>query len=113
MKLVSETLLKLPESINPTRIKETKANHDSNAQTFLNLLWGRLVFLQGKVGEANIDYWLHPIHSRVKRGILNIFGTASKYLFGTATEDGIHDLKEHCNHVLCYAAHNSRVINLN
>ncbi len=109
LKVVSETLLRLLESINPSRIWETKANPDSNAQKFLNLLWDRLVFLHGKVDQANTDYSLHTIHSRVKRGLLNIFGKASKCLFGTATEDDIHDLREHYNH----AAQNRRAINLN
>ncbi len=45
IKVVFETLLKFSESISPTRIRETKANTDSNAVTFLNVLWERLVFL--------------------------------------------------------------------
>ncbi len=113
IKAVSEALLKLSGSINPTRIRETKANPDSSALKFLNLLWDRLFSLQGKVDQTNTDYNLQPLHSRVKRGLLNIFGKTSKYLFGTATEDDIHDLREHYNHVLSYAANNRRVINLN
>ncbi len=130
MKVVSETLFNFSESVNPTRIRENKANPSSHAKKILNLLWDeitpssqvrdvlnllwdRLVFLQGKIDQGNTDYSLHPLHSRVKRGLLNIFRSASKYLFGTASEDDIHDLKEHYNHVLSYAAHNRRVINLN
>ncbi len=94
IKLVSETLLKLSKSISPTRINETKTNPDCNALKFLNLLWNSLVFLQGKEDQANTDYSLHPTHSRIKRGLLNIFGKASKYLFSTATEGDIHDLRE-------------------
>ncbi len=92
IKVVSETLLKLSEA---TRINKTKTKTDSNAVKLLNLLWDRLVFLQGKVDQANTDYSLHPAHSRVKRSLLNIFGKASKYLFGTITEDDIHDLRNH------------------
>ncbi len=113
IKVISETLLKLSESITPIRIRETKGSPDSNALKFLYLLWDRLVFLQGQVDQVNTDYSLHPVHSRVKRGLLNIFGKTSKYLFGTATVDDIHGLREHYNQVLSYAANNCRVINLN
>ncbi len=40
IKVVSETLLKLSGSINPTGIRETKANPDSNTLKFLNLFVG-------------------------------------------------------------------------
>ncbi len=113
IKVASETLLKLSEAISPIRINEAKAKVNSNALKLLNLLRDRLAFLQGKVDQANTDYSLHPAHSRVRRGLLNIFGKASKYLFGTATEDDIHVLREHYNHVFFYAANNRRVINLN
>ncbi len=56
---------------------------------------------------------LHLIHARSKRGLLNVIGKASKFLFGTATEDDIRDLREHFNRVLSFAAKNSRAINLN
>ncbi len=69
IKVVSETLLKFSEAISPTRINETKAKVDSNALKLLNLLRDRLVFLQGKVDQANTDYSLHPAHSRVKRSL--------------------------------------------
>ncbi len=110
---ITETLPKLSESMNATRVRETKANPDSNALKLLNLLWDRSVILQGKVDQTNTDYSLHLIHSKVKRGLLNIVGKASKYLYGTGTEDDIHDLREHYNHVLSYAANDRQVINLN
>ncbi len=79
----------------------------------MQLLWHRIIYLKEKVEQATTGYNLHSIHARSKRGLLNIIGSASKYLFGTATEDDIRDLREHYNHVLSYAAHNHRVINLN
>ncbi len=63
--------------------------------------------------RANTDYSLHPVHSRIKRGLLSIVRSASKLLFGTATEDDVRDLRERYNHVFSFAAHNRRVINLN
>lgn len=41
-----------------------------------------------------------------KKGLLNIVGSASKFLFGIATEDNVRDLREHYNHVLSFAARN-------
>ncbi len=113
IKVVSETLFNLSESVNTTRITGSKVNSNSHAKKILILLRNKLIFLHGKIDQENTDYSLHPIHSRVKRGLLNIFGTTSKYIFGTATEDEIHDLREHYNHILSYAVHNRRVINLN
>ncbi len=110
---MSETLTKLSDFINTTRKGEYKASSGYHAQDILQLLWHRILYLKEKVEQATTDYNLHPIHARSKKGFLDIVGSASKYLFGTATEDDIRDLREHYNHVLSYAAHNRRVINLN
>ncbi len=41
-KIVSETLSKLSESINPARVKENKANSSSHARKVLKLLWDEI-----------------------------------------------------------------------
>ncbi len=72
--------------------------------------------LQPKISMVN---WGHlkikgrAIHSRSKRGLLDVVRKASKFLFGTATEDDIRDLREHYNQLLSIPAENRRVINLN
>ncbi len=79
----------------------------------LNILVDRVVYLKAKEEQADTDFRLHPIHSRSKRGRLNVVGKASKFLFGTATENDVCDLREHYNRVLSFAAKNRKVINQN
>ncbi len=113
VKLVSDKLTSIAESINATKDREDMAPSTHYAQNTLELLWDRVVFLQEKVEKAYRDYSLHPVHAKEKRGLLNIVGKTSKFLFGTATDDDVRDLREHYNQLLSYAAQNRRVINLN
>ncbi len=104
-------LIKLSDSLNPTKYREYKAPSDYHAQDVLQLLWHRIEYLKDKVERANTDYSLHPVHARTKKGLLNIVGSASKLFFGTATDDDVRDLRErYYNRVLSFAAHNRRVI---
>ncbi len=113
VKVVSEKLLMLADTISATKTRELKAPSGFHAQQLLQLLWDRILFLQAKVDRASRDYTIHPIHSRKKRGLLNIVGSASSFLFGTATEDEVQDLRKHHNDLLSYAAQSHQVINLN
>ncbi len=113
IKTVLDTLTKLSDSLIATTYREYKAPSDFHAQDVLQLLWQRIEYLKDKVERANTDYSLHPVHARTKRGLLNIVGSASKFLFGIATDDDVRDLRERYNRVFSFAAHNRRVINLN
>lgn len=53
--------------------------------------------------RATRDYSVHPIHVRRKRGLSNLVSSASKFLFGTATEGDGQDLRKHYINLLCYA----------
>ncbi len=113
MKVISETLHNLAISINATKDWEDKAPTHIHSHGILNLLADRVEYLKSKVEQADKNFTLHPIHLKSKRGLLDVVGKASKFLFGTATEDDIHDLREHYNHIFSFAAKNRRVINLN
>lgn len=76
------------------------------ALDILALLWNRLVLLKDKVKQATRDFSIHPIHARRKRSLLNLVGSASNFLFGTATEDEVQDVLEHYNKLIISAAQN-------
>ncbi|XP_050693832.1 uncharacterized protein LOC126984255 isoform X1 [Eriocheir sinensis] len=113
IRIVSEKLLGMADAIRATKTRESKAPSSTNSLTLFQLLEDRILFLRGKVDEVNMDYSFHSVHSRVKRGLLNIVGSASKFLFGTATDEDVRDLRDHYAHVLSFAARNRRVINAN
>ncbi|XP_050733886.1 uncharacterized protein LOC127007225 [Eriocheir sinensis] len=113
IKIVSEKLLGMADAIRATKTRKSKAPSSTNSLTLFQLLEDRILFLQGKVDEVDMDYSFHSVHSRVKRGLLNIVGSASKFLFGTATDEDVRDLRDHYAHVLSFAARNRRVINAN
>ncbi|XP_050710223.1 uncharacterized protein LOC126994997 [Eriocheir sinensis] len=113
IRIVSEKLLGMADAIRATKTRESKAPSSTNSLTLFQLLEDRILFLRGKVDEVNMDYSFHSVHSRVKRGLLNIVGSASKFLLGTATDEDVRDLRDHYAHVLSFAARNRRVINAN
>ncbi|XP_050724426.1 uncharacterized protein LOC127002476 isoform X1 [Eriocheir sinensis] len=113
IRIVSEKLLGMADAIRATKTRESKAPSSTNSLTLFQLLEDRILFLRGKVDEVNMDYSFLSVHSRVKRGLLNIVGSASKFLFGTATDEDVRDLRDHYAHVLSFATRNRRVINAN
>ena len=113
VQIVSQKLLGLADTIRATKSRENKAPSGFHSQTTLQLLWDRVLFLQAKVDKANRNYASHPIHSRKRRGLLNLVGSAANFFFGTATEDEVQDLRDHYNKLLDSAARNQRVVSLN
>ena len=113
VKVVLDKLNNINNMINATQDREDKAPSKHQTQVILELLEDRVLFIKQKIEKLDIDYSLHPVHARKKRGLLDFVGKTSKYLFGTATNDDIRDLREHYNRLLSYAAQNGKVINLN
>ncbi|XP_050708796.1 uncharacterized protein LOC126993672 [Eriocheir sinensis] len=103
----------MADAIWATKAREAKAPSSTHSLDLFQLLKDRILFLRGKVDDVDKDYSFHSVHSRVKRGLLNIVGSASKFLFGTATDEDVRDLRDHYNRVLSFAAQNRRVINDN
>ncbi len=66
--------------MNATRNREFKAPSGHHAQGILQLLWHTIQYLNEKVEQATTDSNLHPVHAKSKRGLLNIVGSASKYI---------------------------------
>ncbi len=112
IQLVSEKLMSLSGNINDTTYRETKAPSGICTTNILQLLGDRINFLQERIEQEHKDITIHPIHSRSKRGLLNIVGSASKFLFGTAKEDDVQDLKDHYNRVLTVASQNHQMVTL-
>ncbi len=112
IQLWSEKLMSLSRNINDTTYRESKAPSRIRTTNILQLLGDRINFLPERIKQEHKDITLHPVHSRSKRGLLNIVGSASKFLFGTATEDDVQDLKDHYNRVLTVASQNHRMVTL-
>ncbi len=114
IQLVGQNLQQAIQTLQLSISRESKAPSIPNARVTLQLLADRLTFLQAKMNKAIIDYSSHPTQTRSKRsGLLNVFGKASRYLFGTAMDDDVRDLREHFNVIMSFAATNRRTIKLN
>ncbi|XP_050689040.1 uncharacterized protein LOC126981646 [Eriocheir sinensis] len=113
IRIVSEKLLGMADAIRATKAGEAKVPSSTNSLDLFQLLEDRILFLRGKVDEVDSNNSFHSVHSRVKRGLLNIVGSTSKFLFGTATDEDVRDLRDHYNRVFSFAARNRKVINAN
>ncbi len=113
IQLVSDELQSAINTLQLSIAREIKAPSIPNAPVALQLLADRLTFLQTKVKRTILDYSSQHTHIRPKRGLLNVLGKASQFLFGTAMDEDVQDLKEHFNTIMSIAATNRRIINLN
>ena len=83
-----------------------------HARSILYLLKARLSYFRVALSHATHDYTVHPVHARSKRGLLNALGRASQFLFGTAMDEDVQDLRDRYNKVVTVAAANRKVINM-
>ncbi len=113
IQLVGQNLKKAIQTLQLSISRESKAPSIPNARVTLQLLADRLTFLQVKVNKIIIDYSSHSTQTRSKRAILNVFGKASKYLFGTALDEDVRDLREYFNVIMSLAATKRRTIKIN
>ncbi len=113
IQLVSETLQSAVDTLQLSISRELKTPSVPNARVTLQLLADRLTFLQSKLNRTIPDYSSHHTQTRSKRGLLNVLGKASQYLFGTAMDEDVKDLQAHYNTIMSYAATNRKTINLN
>ena len=109
---VTAKLEEAVENINHALDNQAHIQTHLHAATILSMLKARLTYLQITLLHATHDYNVHPVHARSKRGLLNALGRASQYLFGTAMDDDVQDLREHYNKVVTVAAANRKVLNL-
>jgi len=93
--------------------EESQSPSYLHSQMILKLLTARVEFLHGKLNQTKHDYSLHPVHARTKRGLINALGRISQFLFGTAMDEDVQDLREHYNRLITIAATNRKVLNLN
>ncbi len=82
------------------------------SQTILKALTTRVEFLHGTLNQSQHDYNLYPVHAHTKRGLIYGLGQVFQYLFGTALDEDVQDLREHYNPLINIAATNNRVLNL-
>ena len=71
---------------------------------------GRLNTLMELLASSTANYSLHPHHIRSRRGLINVLGEASKFLFGTATDNDVKDLRSHYDQVIRSVTASRKVI---
>ncbi len=79
----------------------------------LNLIKGRLSDLNSMMAIVMQDYNQHPVHARVKRGLVDLFGYGARALIGTAMDEDVQDLRQRYSHLLSIAETNHKFVNLN
>ena len=79
----------------------------------LNLIKGRISFLNNILAIAMHDFRQHPMHARVKRGLVDLVGYGARMLIGTAMDEDVQDLRQRYSHLLSIAETNKRFVNLN
>lgn len=109
----ADKLVWLSSSIKASRNRKAKESLIPRARDIYEHLGDGVILLQGKVEMTTRDFSVHPSHARRKRGLLNLLGSVSNFLFGTATEDEVQDLRQHYNKLLTSADQNRRVVNPN
>ncbi len=73
---------------------ETHGQTQVFSQPILKALTARVEFLHGTLNQSQHDYNLHPVHASTKRGLINELGQLSQYLFGTALDENVQDLRD-------------------
>ena len=79
----------------------------------LFLLHARVRFVTEMIDSAIENYEGLSVTNRTKRGLINGIGKISQFLFGTAMNEDVEDLKGKYNQLLSIAKSNHKAINLN
>lgn len=54
------------------------------------------------------DFNKLPVHARSKRGLVDVLGRASQFLFGTAMDSDVQDLRSHYKQLVTDTSANRR-----
>ena len=106
---MTEAINQLTIELNP----QSQFPSHLHAKTILYFLKSRLSFLQISIDDSIHDFNKHPVHARSKMGLVDALGRASQFLFGTAMDSDVQDLRKHYTQLVSMASANRRVINLN
>ena len=79
----------------------------------LFLLHARVRFVTEMIDSALENYEGLSVTNRTKRGLINGIGKISQFLFGTAMNEDVEDLKGKYNQLISIAKSNNKAINLN
>ena len=93
--IVSNTLNNSLQTLNSMLANETHGQTQTFSQIIIKVLKARVEFLHERLNQSKHDYNLHPVHARTKRQLINGFGKLSQYLFGTAMDEDVQDMREH------------------
>ena len=113
LEVISKGLTTALSRIKLTTEREVQNPSHLHSHRILSILQARLTFLHETLDFAKHDYTLHPAHARVKRGLLNALGKASQFIFGTAMDEDVQDLRTRYNQLTSIAATNRKVLTLN
>ncbi len=79
----------------------------------LRLIFARIAFVNETLTLALENYADVHLSSRPKRGLIDGLGHLSRYLFGTAMDAGVQELREKYTYLSNLAEEQNKVINLN
>lgn len=79
----------------------------------LTLIKARFSFLRSMLADMTHDYNQHPMHARVKRGLVDLFGYGARSLIGTAMDSDVQDLRHQYSRLMSIAETNQKIVHLN